>query len=233
MQSKYNVVSTILSPRLTSAGLAMVIILSGSALAEAQSPVASTPSSSPSSSTPVPVQHSEPADPCLTLPADVQSRVKQKPEMVTEIATEFVAKNQACACEIVKAAIEATEAPPETIAAIVEAAILAAPEHIRIIAQCAIAVAPDAFKEIQAVLARLDPNRGESAESSKSAKSAKGGQPSGGVADLTNTIDAPNPLNFPGQGPVGPIPGGPGGIPLIPVNPPFIIAPPPVTEVNP
>jgi len=45
----------------------------------------------------------------------------------------------------------------------------------------------------------------------------------------------PNPLDFPSQGPivVGPIPGGPGGAPLIPVIPPMIINPPEVTRVNP
>lgn len=47
-----------------------------------------------------------------------------------------------------------------------------------------------------------------------------------------------NPLDFPGIGPVGPTPGGPGGLPLIPpvlqliVNPP-VINPPPMTNVNP
>lgn len=33
----------------------------------------------------------------------------------------------------------------------------------------------------------------------------------------------PNPLDFPGQGPIGPTPGGPGGLPLIPQTPPIII----------
>lgn len=47
-----------------------------------------------------------------------------------------------------------------------------------------------------------------------------------------------NPLDFPGGGPVGPTPGGPGGMPLIPldvnliVNPP-LINPPPITNVDP
>ncbi len=47
-----------------------------------------------------------------------------------------------------------------------------------------------------------------------------------------------NPLDFPGIGLVGPTPGGPGGMPLIPVdvhlivNPP-VINPPPITNANP
>ena len=34
----------------------------------------------------------------------------------------------------------------------------------------------------------------------------------------------PNPLDFPGQGPVGPAPTGPGGPPVVPVLPPIILA---------
>jgi hypothetical protein len=44
---------------------------------------------------------------------------------------------------------------------IVSAAIEAAPEKMRIIAQCAIAVAPDALPEVQAVIAKLDPQAGD------------------------------------------------------------------------
>ena len=45
----------------------------------------------------------------------------------------------------------------------------------------------------------------------------------------------PNPLDFPGQGPIGPTPGGPGGVPLIPQLQPVIIAPPDIynTNINP
>ena len=42
-----------------------------------------------------------------------------------------------------------------------------------------------------------------------------------------------NPLDFPGVGPVGPTPGGPGGLPLLPVIVPQIVNPPRLTEVNP
>lgn len=166
------------------------------------------------------------ADPCLKLPAQVQARIKEDASKLTEIVADLVTQNPACACEIVKAAIDASKADAKTVAAIVEAAINAAPEHMRLIAQCAIAAAPDALAEVQAVLARLDPNRGESAESSKSAKSAKIPAPQGEVAQM------PNPLDFPGMGPAGPTPGGPGGFPLIPVVPP-IINPPNVTNVDP
>lgn len=144
-----------------------------------------------------------------------------------EIVADMVVRNPGCSCEVVKAAIEKSEPDAKTVAAIVEAASLAAPERMRLIAQCAIAMAPDALGEVQAVLARLDPNRGESADSSKSAKSAKIPAAPGEVASM------PNPLDFPGQGPVGPTPGGPGGFPLIPILIPIILDPPGVTEVNP
>jgi hypothetical protein len=162
---------------------------------------------------------------CLKLSLSVKFAVAAEQSKVLEIVSNEVAAAPGCACEVVKAAIETSKAKPETVAAIVEAAVTAAPEQMRLIAQCAVAVAPDALAQVQAVLAKLDPNRGESGDSAKSAKSAKA--PVGEVAAM------PNPLNFPGQGPVGPILGGPGGSSLIPIFPPVIINPPDVTEVNP
>jgi len=137
------------------------------------------------------------------------------PSKVLEIVSKEVSAAPACACEIVKAAIEGTQAKPETVAAIVEAAVIAAPEQMRLISQCAVAIAPDALAEVQAVLAKLDPNRGESASSAKGSKA-----PAGEVAAM------PNPLDFPGQGPIGPPPGSAGGSSLLPI---FVITP---TEAN-
>ncbi len=159
---------------------------------------------------------------CITLSQTVKNSVAADQSKVLEIVTKEVSAASSCACEIVKAAIEGAGAKPETVAAIVEAAINAAPDQIRMIAQCAVAVAPDALAEVQAVLAKFDPNTGESVTSAKDAKA-----PAGEVAAM------PNPLDFPGTGPVGPTPGGPGGFPLIPIFPPVIINPPQVTEVNP
>lgn len=69
----------------------------------------------------------------------------------------------------------------------------------------------------------VDPciSAGESAKSSKSTKA-----PVGEVAEM------PNPLDFPGLEPVGPIPGGPTGTPLIPPMIPPSINPTQVTNVN-
>ena len=44
---------------------------------------------------------------------------------------------------------------------------------MRIVSQRAIATMPDSITEVQALLARLDPNAGDSGYSSKSSKSSK------------------------------------------------------------
>lgn len=160
-------------------------------------------------------------DPCISVSKHVAELVAQDPARIVEIVSNEVAADSSCACEVVKAAIGESKADAKMVAAIVEAAILAAPEQMRISAQCAIAVAPDAIAEVQAVLARLDPNSGENAASSKSAKGAIG-----------ETAPLSNPLDFPGQGPVGPN-SGPGGLPILPPFPPVVINPPVVTNVNP
>jgi hypothetical protein len=150
---------------------------------------------------------------CLQLSHYVKTAVSAEPSKLLQLVEEKVSENPTCACEVVKAAIEGAVAEPETVSAIVETAITAAPDQMRLIAQCAIAAAPDALTGVQAVLAKLDPNSGESGTSAKGAKS-----PAGEVAAM------PNPLDFPGKGPVRP---------LFPVFPPVIINPPRVTVVNP
>jgi hypothetical protein len=153
---------------------------------------------------------------CLTLAASVKTAVAEKPAEVLQVVEKEVSANSDCACEVVKAAIQAAEADAKTVAAIVETAASVAPDKMRLISQCAVAVAPEALADVQAVLSRLDPNRGESGYSSKGAKSAK---------DVA-VKPAWNPLDFPGQGPVGPTPGGPPmGPPLLPPGLPPSIPP--------
>ncbi|GAA5125333.1 hypothetical protein JIN84_13955 [Luteolibacter yonseiensis] len=158
---------------------------------------------------------------CIALSASVKKSVVAEQSKVLEIVSAQVAASPGCACEIVKVAIEESKANSEMVAAIVEAASVAAPDQMRLVSQCAVAVAPDALAAVQAVVAKLDPNSGESGTSAKSSKDAEA------APDATST--AFNPLDFPGQGPIGPPPGaavGPGGIPLVPMIPPIIIAPP-------
>jgi hypothetical protein len=152
---------------------------------------------------------------CIQLSRSVKAAVANEPAKVLKIVEENMASAPGCACEVVKAAIEGSAADAKTVAAIVETAIMAAPDQMRLISQCAIAVAPDALAAVQAVLAKLDPNSGEVASSAKGAKA-----PAGEVASM------PNPLDFPGRGPIGP---------LFPVFPPIIINPPVIDpqEVSP
>ncbi len=161
---------------------------------------------------------------CIALSVSVKNAVTAEQSKALEIVASEVSAAPACACEIVKAAIEGSNANAQTVAAIVQAAATAAPEQMRLVSQCAVAVAPDALGAVQAVLAKLDPNLGESAPASQSAKDSKA--PVGEVAAMSN------PLDFPGQGPIGPTKGGPGGTSVFPITPPIITAPP-VSRVNP
>jgi hypothetical protein len=163
--------------------------------------------------------------PALTL----RQRVNEDASLLLEVIERELRANPSCACEIVKAAIAATEPDVNELVAIVETAIITAPETLRIVSQCAIAAMPESLSAIQALLARYDANAGETGSSAKSAKSGK--DPVATVADDIAAI--PNPLDFPGVGPVGPTSGGPGGQPLVPLNPPILITPPRVTEVDP
>lgn len=169
---------------------------------------------------------------CAQIAAQVTAAINAAPAKVLETVQSQIVANNGCACEVVRAAILASDADKAAVAEIVRTAILASPDESRLIAQCAVATAPDAIAEVQAVLSSIDPAQGESA-------SAKGGvyAPKGGVPQ-TEVVDN-NPLDFPigdgegipsvnagggtgvgnagGQGGgagtqfVGPPPGGPGG----------------------
>jgi hypothetical protein len=166
---------------------------------------------------------------CIALSLSVRNASAVDRSNVLELVSREIAAAPGCACEIVKAAIEGSVADSKTVAAIVQSAVTAAPEQMRLISQCAVAVAPDSLTEVQSVIALLDPNLGESANA-RSSKDSKA--PVGEVAAM------PNPLDFPGQGPVGPTPGGPGGAPLIgpgrssilPFGPPINVIPPVVNR---
>ena len=160
---------------------------------------------------------------CYKVATAVKNAVAAHPEKVLELVTDQVAQNEACACEVVKAAIVASDADKDLVAGIVEAAVEAAPEKVRIIGQCAVAVAPDALAEVQAVVTKFGAVSGDSG-----IVDAKGGDDKGGKVIVAAPPVVPtNPLDFPGQGPVGPTPGGPGGFPLFPpgLQPPTVTPP--------
>ena len=162
---------------------------------------------------------------CLQVAKSVKSAIAADQSKLLEIVSKETAAAPDCSCEVVKSAIEVSNANAETVALIVETAITAAPDQMRLISQCAVAMAPDALANVQAVMAKLDPNRGKPGDSAKGAKSAK--EPVGEVAA------SPNPLDFPGEGPEGPILHGKGGDPLIPIFPPIVINPPETSGSNP
>lgn len=155
----------------------------------------------------------EAATDCGTIALSVAHRVNQDCSRLLEFVEREVAANPNCACEIVKAAIHASDATPQTVAAIAETAIHAAPESMRMISQCAIAASPESLSYIQSLLARLDPGAGESAHVAKGAKTAKGGK----LPPVEPPAAARNPLDRPIEPPL----------------PPLVINPPRVSEVNP
>ncbi|MES2658921.1 MAG: hypothetical protein V4689_09900 [Verrucomicrobiota bacterium] len=156
----------------------------------------------------------EAASDCSKVALSLEQRIKLDVAKVLEVVESEVSANQACSCEIVKTAIKASEADVAMVVSIVETAITASPENMRMISQCAIASMPESVAEVQALLARLDPNSGDAAYSSKSSKDAKSAKVAAIISEL------PNPLDLPPAYP-----------PIVPIPPP--IYPPPVTDVNP
>ena len=136
----------------------------------------------------------EDAADCESVTLSVAHRIKVDLSKVLEIVESEVSANPTCACEIVKIAIQASEADVALTADITVVAITAAPDYMRLISQCAIAAMPEALAAIQAVLAKYDPNSGDSSAT------AKGGSKSGKDAVesvVTPPEPPPNPLDLP------------------------------------
>lgn len=132
-----------------------------------------------------------PAVDCSKMLSSFKTEVSSNQSFVLQLVERAVRENPSCACEIVKVAIQATNAESKLIASIVEVVGTSAPEQLRIAAQCAVAVAPDSLEAVQAVLAKLDPGTGN----------AKQGSEKGGTEkDSDSGDDLPNPLDFPGSG---------------------------------
>ncbi len=109
---------------------------------------------------------------CPSVATSVEQRIKLDPSLVLEIVDSEITANPNCACEIVKTAIKASGADVSLVGYITETAITSAPQSMRMITQCAIAAKPEALSAVQAILAKLDPNSGDT-YSSKDAKSGK------------------------------------------------------------
>ena len=121
---------------------------------------------------------------CSEIHRAVKKYVEDHPERVLEVVALQIGHNPSCACEVVKAAIIASEADTALVVEIVEAAIEIAPSSFRIIGQCAIAVAPDALSEVQTIVNKYGAVSGDSGLGAKgdeiSEKSAKGAKGAGG-----------------------------------------------------
>jgi hypothetical protein len=161
---------------------------------------------------------------CSISATSIQSEIKTQPSAVLMIVEKAMKLHPNCSCEIVKAAIRASDADAELVASIVEVAVIASPEHTRLIAQCAVAVAPDALDAVQEILAKLDPGTGESGLSGKEVAEKGGLDPKSATTD-----SAGHPLDFPTNGQqvaVGPIAGlspSTAYVPWIfPYQPPFV-----------
>lgn len=156
---------------------------------------------------------------CASVSMSVGHRIQIDPSSVLEIVESEISANANCACEIVKTAIKASGADTALVADITEVAITSAPENMRMISQCAIATMPEALPAVQSVLARLDPNRGDSRYSAKDSKSGKDAKAAIASA-VAPPKTPPNPLDVP-----------PPFFP--PFVPPPLFPPPGVTNPNP
>ncbi|MGJ8645196.1 MAG: hypothetical protein ACSHX9_17475 [Luteolibacter sp.] len=157
---------------------------------------------------------SEDSADCESVAMSVGHRVEVDPSNVLDIVDSEISANPSCSCEIVKIAIINSGADPELVGDITEVAIMANPDDMRMISQCAIAALPEALPNVQAVLAKLDPNRGERSYSAKDSKSGKDAVDDA-ISPVKPPVVVPNPLDKP----------------FLSIPPPP--SPPPVTNPNP
>jgi len=94
---------------------------------------------------------------CDAIGAKVKQDIAKTPSKVLVIVDDAVAKNESCACEIVKAAIEAADAKKDAalVREIVVTAVNAAQGMAATIAECAVAVSPSSASEIKAGLSEV------------------------------------------------------------------------------
>lgn len=91
---------------------------------------------------------------CPTVSTTVKTEVSAKPQDVLTVVAAQIAANPTCACEIVKAAIEAAKADKDLVGQIVFTAVTSAPAEATTIAECAVAASPEASENIKTALQR-------------------------------------------------------------------------------
>ena len=107
---------------------------------------------------------------CEQVADAVRTAIAKEPQKVLLIVEDNMVANESCACEIVKAAIQASHANAELIQQIVLTATHVAPKLSAVIADCASSLAPDHSKDVR-----------------DSVKQAIGVQPAGGPDSTPGT----------------------------------------------
>lgn len=91
---------------------------------------------------------SEPAPKCGKIAQDVAESVTKEPSKVLMIVEDALVINEACACEVIKAAITASKADLPMVKQIVATAVAVAPKMTPVIMECANATTPGAVDEV-------------------------------------------------------------------------------------
>jgi hypothetical protein len=113
---------------------------------------------------------------CESVGASVKKDIAKTPSKVLVIVDQAISKNESCACEIVKAAIEAADAKKNgaLVREIVVTAVNSAQGMAATIAECAVAVSPSSASEIKSGLSEVF--EGASGGAKSAYYSSKGGK---------------------------------------------------------
>lgn len=164
-------------------------------------------------------------NPCLLIDEKILKLISEDPDKLIEIVAKEVALNSACSCEILKAAIAQSKADGKTVAALLEAAIMASPQYMELMVRCSLAAAPDAHPDILNMLKRLGISDSSSSATAKRL-ALKFVKSPNVMPPMVGAPIIPNPLDPPG-----------GLIPVLPPVPeliiPPVINPPATTTVDP
>lgn len=90
----------------------------------------------------------EPAPKCSKIAQDVAESVTKEPAKVLMIVEDALVINEACACEVIKAAITASRADVPMVKQIVATAVAVAPKMAPVIMECANATSPGATDDV-------------------------------------------------------------------------------------
>lgn len=98
--------------------------------------------------------------PCDDISRDVAAAIQKDPSKVLMIVEDALVINESCACEIIKAAINASKADPTMVNQIVQTGIAVAPKMSGVIMDCATAASPNTSITSQ-VTAVVKPSSGK------------------------------------------------------------------------